>query len=103
MGLMVAWYAVAGTSTSWYITPAMVAVFAGTFVGIIFMLAYYKYLHPNNLSPEFSDKRIKICVPWKELYLCQLPLEGSTTVVSTDKSSELQSLQSSGINHHNQV
>lgn len=90
--LVTAWYAFAGTSSDWYIIPVMVAVFIGPCIGFMFMILYYLCYHPNNLSPEFSDVQIKICVPWSDVYLCQLPVENNSDVVSNIHSHELQDL-----------
>ena len=99
MALTVAWYAVAGTSSDWYILPAMVAVFTCPCIGLIFMLLYYRFCHPNNLSSEFSHVKIKICVTWSNIYLCQVPAENKTDLVSHVQSHELQNRDGLNVSH----
>jgi len=92
MALLMAWYAVVSTSADWYVIPVLVGVFVGPLIGLLFMLVYYKCCHPNNLSPEFSHVKIKMCVPWSDLYLCQIPTQYLTHAVSHVQSEELQNL-----------
>ena len=73
-GLILAWYISSATSMftqpEAYQAPVVGIVMGGFWIGIFFMLVYYKCLHPNNSSPLPDHHSIKICVPCDQLFLC---------------------------------
>ena len=67
--MILLWYTTSATMDWWYITPALITVFVGFFVGIAFQMIYYRWFHPNS-CPSCPDGRpIRLWVPWKKLWI----------------------------------
>lgn len=90
VGMILAWYVQGHTEIprehAWYVISTIVMVCIGFFVGIVFMLIYYRYWHPK--------PRPAIWVSCQHLSLFKDPDARPTTDTVDHTESEVQGLQS---------
>ena len=66
LGMTLFWYMFAHTDSSWYLQPAMALIIGGFFIGIVFQVIYYMFLHPNNFPPYARNYKIRWCITCDE-------------------------------------
>jgi hypothetical protein len=59
ISLILLWY-IKSDPTKWYHTPALVTVISAFFAGILFMLIYYWFFHPNG-RPLWINRAARCC------------------------------------------
>lgn len=67
--MILGWYMFSGIMDRWYTYPALITVFGGFFIGIMFQMVYYMKFHPCNSSSCPKDKKIQLRVSWRKLCL----------------------------------
>ena len=83
--IILVWYIMRGTDLDHAVTTAvLVVVLAGFLVGVLFMVLYYKWCHPNNSSIFHERMKIRWCVPCSELSLTEDRAEQATAADNPD-------------------
>jgi len=71
--MILLWYTTSATMDWWYISPALITVFVGFFVGIVFQIIYYMWFHPNSCPSCQDGNPIQLWVSWEELGILKTP------------------------------
>ena len=71
--MILLWYRTSVYMDWWYISPALITVFVGFFIGIVFQMIYYRWFHPNSCPSCPDGNPIQVWVPWEKLGMLKTP------------------------------